>query len=536
MHPQETNFHYREPACDWRLSPWPKPAAFRRWRSASEWEPVAAPLTVWMRFPTEVQDAWAHKPRGARSSKRPTQLELALPLDTPRRAFGGIDTYLSTIPEPFRSILVSLPAWHWSILQLLARTQAARDLLLSNPALLVLLTPEALERFLEVRPAVARSTQTRLLPSKQTAALEALGFPPTRAVRRVLQRIPPECCEVGTLLELRRAFQNGVHELLPLTHVRRMNAAVLSLVLDDVARAYVVPSLLLEAAELDTHDPRELPGTRLRDCVLIARTLGRDQLPAPPRTLADLERMHGELVDDLALHQLAVQQREQMRVEARAQARAQAAQAARRRARAVPRAQLELPQESQQRVAPRIEPRVVPRAEPRIAPAAPPALQPDSVEERKLAWKRWEECPPLVSANDWCRFAPPPFAQTDAIRHVPDRRALLALGAYFRNCSVAFAEACMPHERTYAIYYMPVEDVMIGVRRRPSPSGVETWTLDQVQHRGYAPVARELANRIRRWVAKQGGDAGRPFGVRDEQAVAAPRRRRRVDRGGGLPF
>ena len=94
----------------------------------------------------------------------------------------------------------------------------------------------------------------------------------------------------------------------------------------------------------------------------------------------------------------------------------------------------------------------------------------------------------------------------------------------------------MPQEPTYAIYYMPVEDVMIGIRRRSSPSTIEIWALDQVEHRDHAPVTRALANRIRRWVAKQGGDAGRPFGVRDRQAAAAPRRRRRVDRGWELPF
>jgi hypothetical protein len=511
------HFLFREVACDWRITPWPRPVAYRRWRNAHEWEPVAAPLTVWMQHPMAIEEFFGHR-RSQASHRIAGQYELALPEDSPRRTLGGIGALLATIPEPYHSVFIALPAWHWSVLQLLARTRAARDLLLCNPALLVMLTPEALSTFLEVRPAVARSTQARLLPSKQTEALAALGFPATRAVRRMLQRIPAACCDVGNLVEFRRALRNGAHELLPLGHLRRLHAPVLSLVLDDIARPHVVPALLLEAAETEAETLSSLPGTRLRDCVLIARTLGREHLQILPRTLRELEQLHDELARDLELHQLAVHQRGQLREQGRARG-----EHARQQSRGQDR--LEAPAEPPRRALPKSAARWVP---------PPPPPPPDPVELRKLAWKRWEERSARRSAFDAAPFPPPPFLPTEEIRFVPDRKALVALGTYFGNCSVAFAEPCSMREPSYAIYYMPVEDVMIGLRRRPELPGPVAWQLDQIEGRGYAPIARELGDRIRRWVAENGGDPGRTLGLRMHgivvERVAPPVRAE------GLPF
>jgi hypothetical protein len=206
-----------------------------------------------------------------------------------RRFRANLRAAVSTIPEPVRAILRTLPPRvQWRCLSLFARADGALELAASNPALAVAL---ACSRELGVRVKRPLRSARALLRRRRRDIAGWLGFPPTAAAVRVLSRLPPGDCDPSHLLHLRALLSAEPRTVL---HLRALNAGVLQLLGHPRLRPLIAPSLV-EACAAMTRSRAQRLAQRIEAIESNAGFLGRGGDLPLLRSARDVHRLSREL-------------------------------------------------------------------------------------------------------------------------------------------------------------------------------------------------------------------------------------------------
>ncbi len=259
---------------------WPDPRAWLKRRSHN-WQPTR-------KFADEVICSW----RFFCETPPPPPPKTPFELEDGQLCFPGIRTQeeiayyctyryekcrcelLATIPAEIRAIVGQYAVRRWHILNILARCPGAVDLHHSNPALLYAMA----SNWIFHKPAVTKPMREarRLVWRKQRQILEWLGFPGTKAVRRLMARIAPAELDIHTLVFLKEALHDPVCLKL-LGHLEILNKEALLSISNRNLRPHVSPKL---AEEISQYEP-----------TLSGLTTDINAPNAPYRVLADTVRM-----------------------------------------------------------------------------------------------------------------------------------------------------------------------------------------------------------------------------------------------------
>jgi hypothetical protein len=182
--------------------------------------------------------------------------------------------------------IARFPREHWQALNDFSSGYAgAADLIETSPPLAVCLANAATWDTL-----LASGLQvSNLIKQRRRKICEALGFPGTESVVRILAKIAPEACNIAALMRMRRRFQNP-HLVKILSHITQIGEAELRLIAYWEPSTYVSVPLFLElAAKPKTESFRLLADTEL----MMERS---DNIFPPLMSVIDVYRLHGRLV------------------------------------------------------------------------------------------------------------------------------------------------------------------------------------------------------------------------------------------------
>jgi hypothetical protein len=188
--------------------------------------------------------------------------------------------------------------------------------------------------------------------------------------------------------------------------------------------------------------------------------------------MAEVDELHATLRDDLSMQRIALRRREEER-------------------------RRERREQVERRARERLEPRRT--ATDQGTQTVPPI---DDLLDMRF-WDRLSEWDTTL-----LEYGAPPLPETRSIRYVPTGSVLQRLAEYMGNCSFAYDDRCRLPHKSYALYFMPRRQVMIGLRRRERCGGNVIWVLDQVERRTYERARDDLWSIIRKWVASHGADPG----------------------------
>jgi hypothetical protein len=196
--------------------------------------------------------------------------------------------YRAGIPAEVLDELKRYTVRKWYLYNMMARCPGALDLSHSNPALCFALA----SNWVFHKPAVRQPIRAArsLMNKKQKVILEWLGFPATETTRRILAKIAPEALTVERLLYLRLALadEGGVKVL---SHLERINGAVLSLVTHHKLKPYTTPRFLEDISRDTSRHGGNVPVlVLLRDTLRMAEEV---QWKDCPRVFCSLQRLQG---------------------------------------------------------------------------------------------------------------------------------------------------------------------------------------------------------------------------------------------------
>ncbi len=199
--------------------------------------------------------------------------------------------FIESIPRDVLRVVKPLPERQWHVLSLVARCPGALDLARDNPALAFALASSWVFRRVPVKNPMRAARA--LVKQKRAAILDALGFPATPAVARVLAKLPRRAVTIQALLYLRGTLRDPPKALF---HLPRLDAGVLRILCDATLRPLATYALLEDVARTAprTHRAAYL----LADTDAMHRLLFDKPLPAQ-RSLVRLQWLHDELVEQL---------------------------------------------------------------------------------------------------------------------------------------------------------------------------------------------------------------------------------------------
>jgi len=211
----------------------------------------------------------------------------------------ALGSFFSSIPVHVRGRVGEFPSRQWHMAVLLLRCPGAWDLVRANPAMAFCLASNWV--FRSPKPTQPLRDARRWICRRQRDIAGWLGFPATERTVNLLRKIPPDACDITTLLKFRHTLrQTLVADTL--SHLPRLTATVLCVVTDPRLRPLVSPRLLRELS--DSIVEWGVVSSRvsmLRDTIAMAAAL------LPPRplpvftSLAQLTRHHDQLADELNL-------------------------------------------------------------------------------------------------------------------------------------------------------------------------------------------------------------------------------------------
>jgi hypothetical protein len=279
------------------LSPWPDPRAwFKRrshgWKATRKWADevftnrvLTSPLLV--DEPLQQQlllDGLPLVPADANE----------MMLRAEARNCKAAQAYRDGIPAEILEELNRYTVRKWYLFNTMARCPGALDLSRSNPALYFALACN----WVFHKPAVRQPIRAArsLMYKKQKVILEWLGFPATETTRRILAKIAPEALTVERLLYLRLALANeGVVKVL--SHLERINGAVLSLVTHNKLKPYTTPRFLEDVSrDTSRHGQSATVLDLMRDTLKMAEEIQWKDCPRVFCSLQRLQDVHDQLI------------------------------------------------------------------------------------------------------------------------------------------------------------------------------------------------------------------------------------------------
>ena len=175
---------------------------------------------------------------------------------------------------------------HRALTDFVSEFDTAADLIHSNPSLAVCLAHAATWDTLRAGgPCVGE-----LLTLKRRQICEALGFPGTESVVRILSKIAPKACNIALLMRMRRRFGNP-HLVKILSHIKRIGDAEMRLIANWEPTPHVSLRIFLELAA----KPKPEFFRLLTDTELMMEQSERSFPPL--RSVMDVWRLHGRLVE-----------------------------------------------------------------------------------------------------------------------------------------------------------------------------------------------------------------------------------------------
>ncbi len=228
--------------------------------------------------------------------------QLLLPYVLPPRAFRVRNKQLAwlkwyaTIPSEVRQLVHHFPTRQWHMLSFIARCGGpATDLAQSNPALAFALA----NNWVFHKPAVQRPLRSArsLLATgkKQRDILKWLGFPETKAARRILAKISQQALSIPTLLYFRDAM--AAPELFKaMSHLPVLNAGVIRILTDPRLFQHVSFTLLEELAHRREENRHPCVAYILIDILEMMLQEPARFYPQKIRNCEHLARLHDELM------------------------------------------------------------------------------------------------------------------------------------------------------------------------------------------------------------------------------------------------
>lgn len=218
---------------------------------------------------------------------------------TEEAEFEALSSFFSGIPVQVRGLVGEFACRQWHIAVLLLRCPGAFDLVHINPALAFCLASNW--AFRSPRPTQPLRDARRWIRRRQRDIAGWLGFPATDRTVNLLRKIPPEACNLTTLLQFRRALrQTAVAD--SMSQLPRLTATVLCVVTNPRLRPLASTRLLRELSNSIMEWGVVSSRVRmLQDTLEMAATL------VPPRylpvfdSLAQLARLHDLLAAELNL-------------------------------------------------------------------------------------------------------------------------------------------------------------------------------------------------------------------------------------------
>lgn len=220
--------------------------------------------------------------------------------------FEALNSFFSSIPVQVRGRVGEFPSRQWHMAVLLLRCPGAWDLVRTNSALAFCLASNW--AFRSPKPTQPLRDARRWIRRRQRDIAGWLGFPATERTVNLLRKIPPDACDLTTLLHFRRALcQTPVADILG--QLPRLTATVMFVVTDPRLRPLASTRLLRELSNsiMEWGDVSSRVRV-LQDTVEMAAAL------VPPRPLpvfesfAHLTRHHDQLADELNLRAPPVQE------------------------------------------------------------------------------------------------------------------------------------------------------------------------------------------------------------------------------------
>jgi len=219
----------------------------------------------------------------------------------------ALGSFFSSIPVHVRGRVGEFPSRQWHMAVLLLRCPGAWDLVRANPALAFCLASNW--AFRSPKPTQPLRDARHWICRRQRDIAGWLGFPATERTVNLLRKIPPDACDLTTLLRFRRVLrQTPVADTL--SHLPRLTATVLCVVTDPRLRPLVSPRLLRELSDsIVAWGVVSDRVSMLRDTLAMAAALVPPR-PSPVFTsLAQLTRHHDQLADELNLRAPPAQRR-----------------------------------------------------------------------------------------------------------------------------------------------------------------------------------------------------------------------------------
>ncbi|OVE73934.1 hypothetical protein BVX94_02345 [bacterium B17] len=213
--------------------------------------------------------------------------------------------FLSKIPEDIKVELTRYSARRWHMLNLFARCPGTMDLSKSNPALAFALA----SNWVFHKPAVQRPMRAAraLAWKKQKEILAWLGFPATKAVRKIMAKIDPEALNIEMLLYLRDALVNP-RCLKMLSHLPHLTRETVMMISNRHLTECVTPNLLEDALaneiQSTNHEDNINAYELLVDTTRMARIVNWEKCPRSFCSLKRLKDVHDELVPKMDLNKL----------------------------------------------------------------------------------------------------------------------------------------------------------------------------------------------------------------------------------------
>lgn len=256
-----------------------------------------------------IERAWSRARRPLRVDfGRPPAFEtrrseqLALEFYTPRRVFGsrGLAAYRDVIPERVVNAITAFSDFHGELLEFAAGGHACVDLLVGNPALVVVLLTAWDFEGVSYVGTLDRAKQLVASGMRQREVLQQVGIPSGEALPRLLRKVPAWCLDLITAAALADALRSP-DLLTRLSHLPVITGAVLQVAAKPML-AYVSDRFLRELQTLDLTEARHLaswesPSQRAVDELSAFTELWEQHGPvAPPRvdSIAGLGRQLGD--------------------------------------------------------------------------------------------------------------------------------------------------------------------------------------------------------------------------------------------------
>ncbi len=240
----EDVLHITSPDFHYTLTAWPHVVA-REWdRFARGWSRVRRPLRVRLGRPP------------AFDMRRPEQL--ALDVFTPRRVFGAraLATYRERIPPRIVDAVAAFPTFHGELLEFAAGGQACVDLLVGNPALVILMVTAWDFQGVSYVGVLDRAKQLVASGMRQRDVLQHVGITASDALPRLLRKVPAWSLDLMTAAALEDAVQSP-DVVTRLHHLPVVTGAVLQVVGKPAVR-WVSDRFLRELQALSLTEERHL--------------------------------------------------------------------------------------------------------------------------------------------------------------------------------------------------------------------------------------------------------------------------------------